>query len=236
MTTPANLPRPAHPQRPARHVRAAPCTAFLRLALLCAACLALPASALALADVAAQWSQVKPQPAPDVKPVTLDPRTTALLVLDIESNTCNAATRPRCLETVDAIGRLLAKARQAGAYVAHSVTRRGTPADILPGAAPREGEPVVASSVNKFLQTDLGKLLADAGIKTVVVVGTAAHGAVLHTATHAAQTGMNVVIPVDGLSAETLEAEAAAVEVLRSGPATKAVTVFTRADQVTFAK
>ena len=40
---------------------------------------AMPASAN---DITTEWTSVKPPPAPELKPVTVDPQTTALLVLD----------------------------------------------------------------------------------------------------------------------------------------------------------
>jgi len=48
----------------------------------------------------------------------------------------------------------------------------------------------------------LEKILNDKGIKTVVVAGTAAQGAVLNTASQAALRGLRVIVPVDGMSAE----------------------------------
>jgi nicotinamidase-related amidase len=53
-----------------------------------------------------------------------------------------------------------------------------------------------------FLRPILEKILNDKGIKTVVIVGTAAQGAVLNTASQAAFRGLRVIIPVDGMSAE----------------------------------
>jgi nicotinamidase-related amidase len=48
----------------------------------------------------------------------------------------------------------------------------------------------------------LEKILNDKGIKTVVVAGTAAQGAVLNTASQAASRGLRVIVPLDGMSAE----------------------------------
>ena len=62
-------------------------------------------------------------------------------------------------------------------------------------------EPHVLSGPDKFRNTDLEKILKDKGITTVIVVGTAANGAVLFTASGAAFRGMNVIVPVDGMSA-----------------------------------
>ena len=75
---------------------------------------------------------------------------------------------------------------------------------ILKDVAPLEGEPIVKSAADKFFKTDLEKILNDKGIKTVVVVGTAAHGAVLNTASQAAFRGLQVIIPVDGMSSKIL--------------------------------
>ncbi len=55
--------------------------------------------------------------------------------------------------------------------------------------------------------TDLEKILKDKGIKAVIVTGTAAHRAVLYTASGAALRGMHVIVPVDGMSAENVYAE-----------------------------
>ncbi len=53
---------------------------------------------------------------------------------------------------------------------------------------------MVKSLADKFFKTDLEKILNDKGIKTVVVVGTAAQGAVLYTASQAAFRGMQVIV------------------------------------------
>jgi len=45
-------------------------------------------------DIIAEWASVKPPAAPELKPVTVDPKTTALLVLDFMKGNCGA--RPRC--------------------------------------------------------------------------------------------------------------------------------------------
>src|SRR5215472_4810821 len=59
----------------------------------------------------------------------------------------------------------------------------------------------VQSGPDKFLNTDLAKILKDKGIQTVIVTGTASNGAVLFTGARAAFRGMNVIVPVDGMSA-----------------------------------
>jgi Isochorismatase family len=160
-----------------------------------------PASAQTIVD---DWSKVQAPKPPELKTVTLDPKTTALLVLDFVKQTCNTERRPRCLTSVPHVQALLKLARDKGVLVVRSITTAATPADILKDVAPLEGEPIVKSSADKFLKTDLEKILNDKGIKTVVVVGTAAHGAVLNTGSQAAFRGLQVIIPVDGMSSEIL--------------------------------
>ena len=53
-------------------------------AALCA--LALPAQAANIVD---EWASVKAEPAPTLKPVTVEPKTTALLIFDMVKQFCN---------------------------------------------------------------------------------------------------------------------------------------------------
>jgi nicotinamidase-related amidase len=165
------------------------------------------AAPAAAQDIIDEWTKVQAPPAPKLTAVTLDPKTSALLVLDITKQGCSAERRPRCVASLPAIHKLLAMARGKGLLVVYSLGGGATPADILQQVAPQGGEPSVTASPDKFIGTDLDKILHDKGIKTVVVVGTAAQGAVLHTAASAAFRGFEVVVPVDGMSAETLYAE-----------------------------
>lgn len=160
---------------------------------------AAPASAQTIVD---EWATVQAPKPPELKPVTLDPKTTALLVLDFVKQTCNAERRPRCLTSVPKVQALLKLARDKGVVVVHSITTAATPADIAKELTPVEGEPIVKAPADKFFKTDLEKILNDKGIKMVVIVGTAAQGAVLNTASQAAFRGLQVIIPLDGMSAE----------------------------------
>jgi nicotinamidase-related amidase len=148
------------------------------------------------------WSTVQAPKTPELKPVTLEPKTTALLVLDFIKQSCNNERRPRCVSSVPRVQTLLNLARAKGVSVVYSITTAATPADIAQELTPREGEPIVKATADKFFKTDLEKILNDKGIKTVIVVGTAAHGAVLYTGSQAAFRGMQVIVPVDGMSAE----------------------------------
>ena len=61
-------------------------------------------------------------------------------------------------------------------------------------------EPSVTSSSDKFFQTDLDGILKNAGVDTVIIVGTAANGAVLYTTFGATARGYTVVVAEDGIS------------------------------------
>jgi len=146
-----------------------------------------------------EWPNVKAPPAPALKPVTVDPKTTALLMLDFVAPNCNP--RPRCVASVPGAKKLLEEARARGMTIAHATTSATKAADILPDLAPKGDEPVVSSGVDKFRNTELEKILKDKGIQHVIAIGTAAHGAVMYTASGAVLRGMKVILPVDGMSA-----------------------------------
>ena len=101
----------------------------------------------------------------------------------------------------------LEKARAAGVLVVYSLAGKATPGDVWPDIAPQTGEPIVRSGPNKFIDTDLRTILEQHKINRVIVTGTASEGAVLNTAADAAFHGMNVVIPLDGMSSTELYAE-----------------------------
>ena len=63
------------------------------LALAAGLLYAAPAPAQTIID---EWSSIKAPPAPELKPVTVEPKTTALLVMDLIKQLCNEQNRPRC--------------------------------------------------------------------------------------------------------------------------------------------
>jgi nicotinamidase-related amidase len=116
------------------------------------------------------------------------------------------------------------------------LTSKGTPDTILPEVAPKPGEAVVQSSVDKFFKTDLEAILKEKGIKTVVIVGTAAEGAVLHTATAAAMRQFDVIVPVDGMSSSEMYAEQYVCWHLLNAPGSRKRTTLTRIGMIDFGK
>jgi nicotinamidase-related amidase len=187
----------------------------LIVALAAAAVLFAGAVSARAGDIIEEWANVKAPAALELKPVTLDPKTTALLLLDFVPPNC--PNRPRCMASLPAMKKLLAEARSKSVTVIYSTAGKATPSDILKDIAPAGSEPVVHSSVNKFEGTDLEKILKDKGIRTVIMNGTAAHGAVLYTGSAAALKGYNVIVPVDGMSSEDLYYEQATAWLLAKG-------------------
>lgn len=180
------------------------------------------------------WDTIKAPPPVDLKAIKIEPAESAFLVLDIEERTCNANSRPRCVASVPKIRGFLEKARANGLTIVYSLTSRGKPETILPGVIPVGNEPVVKSSVDKFYKTDLEKILREKGIKTVIIAGTTAEGAILHTATGAAMRGFQVIVPIDGMSAGTLYAEQYTAWHLVNAPGSRRSTTLTRFDMIEF--
>ena len=174
--------------------------------------LVLPAHA---GDIIEEWANVKAPAALPLKEVTVDPKSTALLMGDFQKPNCT--NRPRCIASLPAMKKFLAEARAKGVFVIYSQAGKATVEDILPDVAPTKDEPIVRSSVDKFFDPNLEKHLKEKGIKTLIATGTAAHGVVLYTASIAALMGYQIVVPVDGMSSEDLYYEQATAWLLAKG-------------------
>jgi len=203
---------------------------FFILAMLTGMALLLLHSPLAAQSIVDEWQRVTAPPAPELKPVTIEPKTTALLLLDFNKQTCNPERRPRCIASIPRVGKLLTDARMKGIAVIYSLSPGAALADIASELSPRAGEPVVTSGPDKFMGTDLEKILKDKGVLTVIVTGTAAHGAVLYTASGAALRGIQVLLPVDGMSAENTYAEQYTAWHLANAPRVSAKVILTKID------
>lgn len=204
---------------------------ILIILLVCAAAVTLSAQDKTIID---EWTTVGIPPAPKLKEVTLGAQTTAFLILDIQKRSCTAENRPRCASSIPKVQAFLKLCRDKGVFVAYSLTGSAKPEDIVPELEAQPGEPVVRSGVDKFYKTELEKLLADKGIKTVVVAGTSAHGAVLYTATGASLRGLKVVVPVDGMSADQAFPEQYTAWHLLNSPGTRRNTTLTRFSMIRF--
>lgn len=200
--------------------------------LLAAAWALLFATSAQAANIVDEWASIKAPPAPALKAVTVEPKTTALLMLDFMKQNC--APKPRCVASLPAMKKLLDAARAAKATVVYTLIANTTTADVLPEVAPKADEPHVLSGPDKFLRTDLEKILKDKGITTVIAVGTASNGAVLFTAAGAAFRGMNVIVPVDGMSAADPIAEYSTVIEMMTAPQLSQRATLTRSNMIKF--
>jgi nicotinamidase-related amidase len=186
------------------------------------------------------WAKVKPPAPPELKPVTIDVKDTALLLLDFNGaqdptkGPCNKNTKPRCLASIPAVRTLLTEARAKGMLTVYSLAGNNSVSDIATAIAPRATDPWVKSGPDKFVGTDLAKILADKGIKTLIVTGTASEGAVLDTATDAALKGMNIIVPVDGMSSTELYAEQYVAWHLTHAPGVAPRVTLTKIDMIKF--
>src|SRR5258708_25483980 len=75
------------------------------------------------ADIVADWPAIQMPPPPTLKPATLDPKTTALLLFDFMNTNCNEL--PRCVETIPRLKALMERARAAGMLAAYNLPRAG---------------------------------------------------------------------------------------------------------------
>ena len=182
--------------------------------------IAFAASSLA-ADILDDWDSVKLPPKPELKEVTVDPSTTALLIMDMMKQNCGA--RPRCVATVPNVKRLHDEARKAGVMVWYSLVggQKADPSGMVDQSfAPKEGEWARTAGPDKFMGTDLEEKLKAKGIKTAIICGTSFQGVGIGTGSGLAQRGYKVIVPIDCLSSEDVYNEQyAAWHLYKGGPA-----------------
>ena len=181
-----------------------------------------------------EWGSAKLPPPPALKAATLAPAETALLVMDFTNQTCSTQRRPRCAASVPKVHKLVVGARAKGALVIYSVAVPGsTAADILKELAPATGELVLPPlGPDKFINSDLEKILKGKGIKTVVALGTQAQTSVLHTGAAAALRGFKVIVPVDGMSSDDVFPELYTAWHLANAARISAQVTLTRLDMI----
>ena len=203
--------------------------------IIAAAAFALSGSVVQAADLAAEWGSIKAPDMPALQKATPDVKTTALIVMDFMKTSCTEQARPRCVATIAPVKKLLADARAKGVTVVYAVTgNEPVMTNFLPELAAQAGEPIVAARADKFLGTDLDKILKDKGIKTVIPVGTASNGAVLYTATGAAFRNYDVLLPIDGMSGNNAWSEQIVAWQLVNGPGLADRVKLTKTDMISF--
>ena len=182
------------------------------------------------------WASVKMPPAPALKPASIDPKTTALLLFDFTTQTCSQERRPRCAASMPKMKKLLEDARARGMFVVYSVALPNTgEKDMMPEIAPKAGEPILPPlGPDKFLNSDFEKMLKDKGVQTIILNGTAAQSTVLHTGGEAALRGFNVVVPIEGMSSNEAFPELYTAYHLTTAARIDAKVTLTRVDMITY--
>ena len=182
-----------------------------------------------------EWAAVKAPPPPELKPVSIDAASTALIVMDISSQSCTVEKRPRCVATLPKVQKLIGEARAKGIFVLYTLAGTSKRTDIIKEAAPLDTEQALSGAgPDKFVGIDLDTILKSKNIKTLIAVGTAAEGAVLHTAAGAAFRGYDAVVPVDGMSSTNIYAEQYTAWHLANAPRLADHVKLTKVDMIKF--
>ena len=114
-----------------------------------------PAHAQTIID---DWNQAKFPPPPQLKPVTLVPKETALLVMDFTVQTCTPERRKRCADSVPKVKKFVEAAREHGALIIYSVAVPNSVAtDVLKELTPAAGEEAAAARPRQVHQQRSGK-------------------------------------------------------------------------------
>ena len=160
---------------------------------------------IALAAAIASASEEGPN-RPEPKPVMLDSKSTAVLVLDLNAR-CDDPKQV-CSKITAPLGDFLDKARAASVPIIYTVSTaaKGKPIGELSAPLKRKENEVIIypDGFDKFYSGELQPLLKDRGAKTLIITGSSTNSAVLYTATTAARMHRyTVVIPMDGVNAAT---------------------------------
>jgi nicotinamidase-related amidase len=200
-----------------------------------------PADAQQNARAAGKMVTLQMPATPEPARVTLDPKTTALMVLDYVEPICNA--QPSCKDKMlPAMTPFMELVRKAGLTVAYG-TREQNMSKWLNEVAPAPGDIKITNTAqDRFYNTDLDKALKAKGIKTLIMVGWKVSGSVTYTSVGAMVHDYTVVIPVDATSAGSdYETTIGFYNVLNSGnanlanePLKQKATTLSRTDMITF--
>ncbi len=170
-------------------------------------------------------------------PLDLDPRTTALVLIDLQHGILGRPIAPHRAEDVVArAARLAAALRSAGGTVVYvhvdlanvktrkvDVQRRdpnappppASASELVPDAGFTAGDlQVTKRSWGAFLGTGLGEELRSRGVETIVLGGVATNLGVESTARAAMDLGFELVLVEDAMSSISAEAHAFAVSTI----------------------
>lgn len=186
-------------------------------------------------NIVEDWSRVRVPPPPVLKAVRIKPAATALIVMDVSVRTCSRAHRPACAASLPVIAHLVREARASGVTVLYSLIGHDTRGDIPKAFAARPSDTVLkGAGPDKFLGTDLESILKAKHITTLIAVGTSSEGAVLNTASEAAFRGLQVIVPVDGMSSGTPYGEQSTAWYLAHAPRVSQRTTLTAVEKMKF--
>ena len=142
---------------------------------------------------------------PQPKPVTIDVEKTALLVLELSELCADPAYPAHKLNP--GITKLLDRARTAGMLIIFTIPHRfkgQSYGQVYSGFKRMPSEPLFFPPSFDKLSGDVHTVLTLSGIGTILMVGQRSNIALLHTATRAAaDLDYNVIIPIDGIAANT---------------------------------
>ena len=152
------------------------------------------------------WAAQEGPNRPEPKPLNLDSKSTAILVLDLNAR-CDDPKQV-CSKITAPLGNFLDKARAAAVPIIYTVSAAGKGKPLGQLAAPlrrKESESVIyPDGFDKFFGGELQAFLKDKGAKTLIITGSSTNAAVLYTATTAARMyRYSIVIPMDGVNAVT---------------------------------
>lgn len=176
---------------------------------------------------------------PEPVPVTLDPASTALLVIDLNAR-CEAPGQI-CGELIPVLRDFIPRARSAGVLVVYTVSVQYLGTDLermARGIEPAPDEPVIfPDAFNKFADGTLQAILAERGIRTLIATGSSANVPVHYTAVSALRDyRYDVVIPMDGMNAFTPYEEEYSLHQLSVLPGgVQSQLTFTTLDRIDFA-
>ena len=143
---------------------------------------------------------------PKANSITLDTRTTAVVVLDM-STRCHDP-KECCAKLLEPLGKFLERVRSFHVPIIFTVSAsaKGTAmAEVAPVLNRRASEPVIyPDAFDKFTGGELLELLNGAGAKRVIVIGSSTNIAVLYTCSTATRVyNLEIVLPLDGINTRT---------------------------------
>jgi nicotinamidase-related amidase len=138
---------------------------------------------------------------PNPTPITLHPRSTAVVVLDM-STRCHDP-KECCSKLLQPLGEFVERVRsfQVPIIFTVSASAKGTAmGEVAPALKRRASEPVLyPDAFDKFTGGELLECLNRWGAKTLIVIGSSTNIAVLYTCSAAARVhNFEIVLPLDG--------------------------------------